>query len=50
MDVLGCVPVFSEIRETGDRGMPVTLAMPDHPASGAFMELARRVVAAMPNQ
>jgi ATP-binding protein involved in chromosome partitioning len=50
MDVLGCVPVFSEIRETGDRGMPVTLAMPDNPASGAFMELARRVVAAMPNQ
>jgi ATP-binding protein involved in chromosome partitioning len=48
MDLLIRVPIFTEIRETGDRGMPITLAIPDHPASQAFMELAHRVTAAMP--
>jgi MinD-like ATPase involved in chromosome partitioning or flagellar assembly len=30
--------------------MPITLAKPEHPASQAFMELARRVAAAMPQR
>jgi ATP-binding protein involved in chromosome partitioning len=45
IDLLARVPIFGEIRESGDRGMPLTLALPDHPASHAFMDLARRVAA-----
>lgn len=48
MEMLARVPLFAEIRESGDAGMPITLAAPDHPASQAFMEMARRVAAAMP--
>ena len=43
------IPIYPEVREAGDRGMPVTLANPDHPASLAFIELARRVVSMMPD-
>jgi ATP-binding protein involved in chromosome partitioning len=49
MTVLVRVPLYPEIRETGDDGMPLVLAHPDHPASTAFMELARAVAAAMPS-
>ena len=48
IELLAHVPIFTEIRESGDRGMPLTLATPDHPASRAFMDLARRVAALMP--
>jgi ATP-binding protein involved in chromosome partitioning len=48
MELLARVPIFTEICESGDRGMPITLALPDHPASRAFFELARKVVSAMP--
>jgi ATP-binding protein involved in chromosome partitioning len=48
MPVLARVPLYSEIRETGDKGMPLVLAHPDHPASAAFVELARQVASAMP--
>jgi ATP-binding protein involved in chromosome partitioning len=48
MPVLARVPIYPEIRETGDNGMPLVLAHPDHPASAAFMELARQVASAMP--
>jgi ATP-binding protein involved in chromosome partitioning len=50
MDVLARLPVFGEIRETGDNGMPITLALPNHPASQAFLELARQVTEAMPDR
>ena len=40
--LLASIPLSSEIRETGDRGMPITLAKPEHPASQAFLEIARR--------
>lgn len=46
--VLARLPIFPEIREAGDRGMPVVIANPGHPASQAYMELARKVVAMMP--
>jgi ATP-binding protein involved in chromosome partitioning len=46
--VLARVPIFQEIRESGDRGTPIVVAMPEHPASEAFRNLARSVVAAMP--
>jgi ATP-binding protein involved in chromosome partitioning len=47
--LLAEIPIYPEVREAGDRGMPVTLANPDHPASLAFIDLARRVAAAMPD-
>jgi len=46
-ELLARIPIFPEIRESGDAGMPVTLRDPKHPAAEAFMELARKVVAAM---
>jgi ATP-binding protein involved in chromosome partitioning len=48
MPVLARVPIYPEIRATGDRGMPLVLAQPQHPASAAFLELARHVANAMP--
>jgi ATP-binding protein involved in chromosome partitioning len=48
MPILARVPIYQEIRETGDNGMPLVLAHPNHPASAAFKELARQVVSMMP--
>jgi ATP-binding protein involved in chromosome partitioning len=50
MPLLAQIPLFTEVRASGDEGMPITLAKPEHPASQAFMELARRVAAAMPQR
>jgi len=38
---LGEVPIFTEIREGGDRGVPVVVAAPKKPAAQAFLEVAR---------
>jgi ATP-binding protein involved in chromosome partitioning len=46
--VLTQIPIHVEVREAGDAGMPIVLKDPEHPASRAFMELARGVLAAMP--
>ncbi|HJU12592.1 MAG TPA: Mrp/NBP35 family ATP-binding protein [Candidatus Binataceae bacterium] len=46
--VLAQVPIYPEIRATGDDGMPLVLAHPDHAATKAFIELARQVAGAMP--
>jgi ATP-binding protein involved in chromosome partitioning len=48
MELLARIPIHPEVRETGDDGMPIVIKSPDHPASQAFMEVARRVIAAMP--
>jgi ATP-binding protein involved in chromosome partitioning len=48
LELLAELPLFAEVRETGDDGFPITLALPDHPASRVFLELAQRVAAAMP--
>ncbi len=48
MEMLVRLPIFTEVREAGDAGRPIVIAQPDHPASQAFIELARRVAAAMP--
>jgi ATP-binding protein involved in chromosome partitioning len=47
--LLAQIPIYSELREASDRGKPLTVAHPEHPASAAFIDLARRVVAAMPD-
>jgi ATP-binding protein involved in chromosome partitioning len=50
MPLLARIPLLAEVRASGDEGMPIALARPEHPASLAFMELSRRVAAAMPPQ
>ncbi len=47
--LLARIPIYADIRQAGDAGMPITLANPKHPASQAFLELARKVVAEMPD-
>jgi len=37
---LGEVPIFTEIREGGDQGMPVAVSAPNHPAGKAFIQIA----------
>ncbi|HEV2319805.1 MAG TPA: Mrp/NBP35 family ATP-binding protein [Verrucomicrobiae bacterium] len=37
---LGEVPIFTEIREGGDAGMPIVVSAPNHPAGKAFGEIA----------
>jgi ATP-binding protein involved in chromosome partitioning len=37
---LGEVPIFTEIREGGDRGMPIVVSTPNHPAGKVFVEIA----------
>lgn len=37
---LGEVPIFTEIREGGDRGKPVVASAPDKPAGRAFLQVA----------
>ena len=48
MPLLARVPIFPEIREAGDKGMPIVVANPHHPASEAYLEIARKVIAEMP--
>jgi len=38
---LGEIPLFTEIREAGDRGTPVVVAAPNHPAGRAFIQIAQ---------
>ena len=45
--VLGRIPIYPELRGAGDDGMPLVIKSPAHPASAAFLELARRVTEAM---
>ena len=40
---LGEVPLFTEIREAGDRGTPIVVAAPNHPAAKAFIQIAETV-------
>ena len=37
---LGEVPLFTEIREAGDRGVPVVVSAPDKPAGRSFVRIA----------
>jgi ATP-binding protein involved in chromosome partitioning len=40
---LGEVPLFQEIREGGDRGIPVAVSGPDLPAGKVFIEIAENL-------
>ena len=37
---LGEVPIFTAIREGGDRGTPIVVSAPNHPAGRAFIQIA----------
>jgi ATP-binding protein involved in chromosome partitioning len=37
---LGEVPLFTEIREGGDRGMPIVVSTPNHAAGKVFIQIA----------
>src|SRR6266404_1556434 len=37
---LGEIPIYTEIREGGDRGVPVAVSGPDRPAGRAFIQIA----------
>ena len=37
---LGEVPIFTEIREAGDLGVPVVVSAPNHPAGKTFIQIA----------
>jgi ATP-binding protein involved in chromosome partitioning len=41
--VLAQIPLVPAVREAGDRGRPIVVDAPDHPASQAFRALAARV-------
>jgi ATP-binding protein involved in chromosome partitioning len=40
---LGEVPIFTAIREGGDRGMPIVVSTPNHSAGKAFIQIAETV-------
>jgi len=40
---LGEIPLFTEIREGGDRGMPIVVSTPNHAAGKAFIHIAETV-------
>ncbi|HEU5396899.1 MAG TPA: Mrp/NBP35 family ATP-binding protein [Verrucomicrobiae bacterium] len=40
---LGEIPIFTEIREAGDRGMPVVVASPRHAAASAFIDIGKKL-------
>jgi ATP-binding protein involved in chromosome partitioning len=44
---LGEVPIYTAIREGGDRGLPVVVSAPEAPAGQAFLEIARAVQGAL---
>jgi len=45
---LGEVPLFTEIREGGDRGVPIVVSAPDQVAGKAFLEVARTLQSKFP--
>ena len=47
--VLARIPIDIGIREGGDKGVPITVSNPKHPASQAYLDLAKKVVALMPD-
>ena len=45
---LGEVPIFTEIREGGDRGVPVVVSAPQKPPGEAFLRIARTLKDSQP--
>jgi ATP-binding protein involved in chromosome partitioning len=47
--LLGRIALYGEVRESGDAGMPLVLAQPDHPASRTLMDIARQLARQLPD-
>jgi ATP-binding protein involved in chromosome partitioning len=45
---LGEIPIFTEIREGGDKGIPVTISAPEGPAGAAFIAIAEQLKSTLP--
>lgn len=45
---LGEVPIFTEIREGGDRGVPIVVSSPDKPAGQAMLKIAQSLREKLP--
>jgi ATP-binding protein involved in chromosome partitioning len=47
---LGAIPVYTDIRQAADGGVPVVAAKPDHPAAEIFRNIAARVWMQLPEK
>jgi ATP-binding protein involved in chromosome partitioning len=47
--LLGRIPLYGEIRASGDSGTPIVLARPEHAVSQVFMQIARQIVSETPD-
>jgi ATP-binding protein involved in chromosome partitioning len=45
---LGEVPIYQEIREGGDKGIPVVVATPSAPPARAFLEISQKLRESLP--
>jgi ATP-binding protein involved in chromosome partitioning len=46
--LLGSIPLVGELRASMDRGTPLVVSQPDHPVAKLFVDIAGRVVNALP--
>lgn len=49
IDLLGQIPLDSDIREGCDRGLPITITAPESPSSQAFKSIALKIVQQLSN-
>ena len=45
MPFLGGIPLETNIRKSGDKGIPIVVEAPESPAAEAFREIARKLAA-----
>lgn len=43
IELYGEIPLYTELRASGDRGKPIVLQNPDHPVSKKFIEIAEKI-------
>jgi ATP-binding protein involved in chromosome partitioning len=43
IELYGEVPLYTDLRVSGDRGKPIVLQNPDHPVSKKFIEIAEKI-------
>jgi ATP-binding protein involved in chromosome partitioning len=48
LPLLGCVPLEIELREGGDRGVPITLSKPESASAQALRQIAKEVMNLLP--
>ncbi len=47
IDLLGCIPLEIDLREGGDRGIPIVIAHPNSPSAVALINLSQKIAAAV---